>query len=165
MSRYGGRWAVEVTQNRIDTTCGIPTLNPRWTFTDAAGHDHRYDHGYPTLDYIIDASHWCDGYEGYEPHDPHEHVDESHYECLICREVIEPGILPAFTPQSVPGTVDMTLKGPLADGSRVTAMVYEGQEDLWRRLMMTTTAEIRDRICEQWVESHPDSIYERSFSA
>lgn len=163
MSRYNTtRWSVDITQDRIDTTCDIPTLDPRWTFTDAAGHDHHYDRGYPTLDYIIDASHWCDGHEGMYNHDPHEQADESHYECLICREVIEPGILPAFTPQSVPGVTTMTLAGPLDDGSRITAYVGEDQEDLWRRLSMTTSPEIRDRICKQWVEDHPEVIFERS---
>lgn len=74
---YRRTWSVEADPNWIDTTAGIPTADPRWRGTDSNGHEHHYDHGYPTLDYVIDAEHWCMGDEGIAPHDPHMAVDES----------------------------------------------------------------------------------------
>lgn len=115
-------WELDVQQDWIDTTMGIPTLDPDWRGTDSNGHEHYYDqqaHEYPTLDYIIDAEHWCDGTEGVYNHDPHMAVDEDHYECKLCREVVEPGIIPAGTPSAIPGSKSATLAGVTSSGMRV----------------------------------------------
>lgn len=105
--RVSGSFRVKT--DYIDVTSDRPTVDPNWRHTDSNGHEHYYDNGYPTLDYIIDERHWCDGREGLYNHDPHWAVDEDHFECLTCREMVKPGTLPAFTPQSIPGTRSMTV--------------------------------------------------------
>lgn len=118
MATLNGRhWTLTVDQDRIDVTSGLPTANERWTYTDQQGHEHRYDHGYPTLTYVIDESHWCDGSEGIYNHDPHEAVDKSHYECSICRETIKPLTDPPYTPKSVAGLTTATMTGYRSDGT------------------------------------------------
>lgn len=114
-------WTLDVEQDWIDATCERDTLDPKWRGSDSSGHEHFYDHGYPTLDYIIDSSHWCDGTEGWALHDPHEYVDASHYECKICREVVEPGVIPGGTPQYVAGMRHATLRGIRSDGAEIVA--------------------------------------------
>lgn len=119
-------WTLDIQQNWIDTTSERPTIDPKWRATDNNGHEHFYEgHAYPTLDYIIDAEHWCDGTEGIALHDPHMAVDESHYECLICREVVKPGSIPGGTPSSIPGSVSGTLRGLNSAGVTVTLSLIE----------------------------------------
>jgi hypothetical protein len=86
--------SVDVSVNTDTIASDMPTIDPNWRKTDSNGHDHYYVRGYPTLDHIVDRQHWCEGNEGLGPHDPHWSVDESHYECLECRERIEPGLRP-----------------------------------------------------------------------
>ncbi len=165
--RWGtGRWEFSVEQDYIDVTCGIETLNPNWTFTDENGHDHYYDSGgYPTLDYIVDAQHWCDGYEGAFNHDPHMAVDESHYECLICGVHVKPGTYPPYYPQSIPGERTLTMTGWF-QGWQVTVVPRcDEAETLLDRLRMTTDGPIRDRIIDQFVEQNPERITQRSFTS
>jgi hypothetical protein len=57
-----------------------------WTYTDKAGHAHRYDDGYPTL--VEKTEHVpCDDFDcgcaGY---------DRSWHECARCGEVIRPSV-------------------------------------------------------------------------
>src|SRR5260221_6154198 len=84
-----------------------------WAFTDAQGHHHLYQGRqvqgelddrakhkkhrevtgwthYATLVLVIDSRRFCDGHEGVYNHDPHW-VEETHYECRQCGQVIEPG--------------------------------------------------------------------------
>ena len=110
---------VRVTTNPIDVTSDQWTPNERWTYTDIQGHEHRYVHGYPTLDEVIDESHWCDGTEGIARHDPHEAVDAAHYECKLCREVIEPKLDPPSTVKSIPGRIEATGEGTTSDGRHI----------------------------------------------
>lgn len=113
---------LSIEQDWIDVTSGLPTPNEQWTYTDRQGHEHRYARGYPTLDLIIDASHWCDGHEGPWNHDPHEAIDESHYECRICRQVIEPTMDPPGTPKQIAGMRTMTLT--VTDDNGFTTVAY-----------------------------------------
>jgi hypothetical protein len=95
-------WSYSIDTELIDVTSSSPTPNERWRFTDANGHEHHYDKGYPSLSLVIDESHWCLGNEGVYAHDPHEAVDRSHYQCRICGEVIEPTLDPPFTRKQIP---------------------------------------------------------------
>ncbi len=164
-----GRWCLDVEQTFITVTTSHSEADPDWRFTDRAGHEHRHSGAptdyYPTLRYVVDGQHWCDGIsEGSDLHDPHLHVDASHYECQLCGEHIEPGRREP-TPRSIPAQRSITLTGPLGDETVVCAPISretgEGLEDLLRRLRMTTTPAIQDRLCEQWVEQHPQAIVER----
>jgi hypothetical protein len=110
-----------INQDWIDVTSSRPSSNEYWKFTDAAGHEHQYANGYPTLRLVVDAEHWCSGDEGWTPHDPHMQVDESHYECPECGEVIEPKMDPPYTPKSMPGLTSATLKGTRSDGTTIMA--------------------------------------------
>lgn len=104
-------------------TAWTPTADSRWSFVDASGHEHYYEHGYPTLDYMVDREHWCQGDEGFMAHDPHTAIDEAHYECKICREVITPATEPPGTPHYVAGATSATISGTRSDGVWVRAAV------------------------------------------
>jgi hypothetical protein len=117
-------WTVDVRQDVLDVTMEHDSIDPKWRGADSNGHEHFYDreaHEYPTLDYIVDARHWCNGDEGIARHDPHWHTDESHYECRICREVVTPGLIPGGTPQYVAGMRYATLHGMRSDGTEIVA--------------------------------------------
>jgi hypothetical protein len=146
---------VEVDQEYIDVTSERPSPNERWRHTDSNGHEHRYDHGYPTLEFVVDAEHWCDGTEGFALHDPHMHVDEGHYECQECRERIEPKMDPPYTPKSIPGLRSAYITGPRSDGLRVR-VVLTGDE-------LTQIADAQsfapgqvDDVCLRIVDAAPD---------
>lgn len=71
---------VEAPVERITALTG-PDKN--WRYTDARGHVHEWDDGYPTLRWVIDEVTWCA-----DCREEHEH---GHYECALCGERIEPG--------------------------------------------------------------------------
>jgi hypothetical protein len=76
----------------IDVTSALPRPDPRWTYTDQAGHQHRYDktapgHYYPTQVVVTEEPYWCP--------DCHDEHSDSHYECPLCGEEIEPGLVSA----------------------------------------------------------------------
>jgi hypothetical protein len=101
----------------------VPDKN--WTYIDLQGHHHMYfeigDH-YPTLKYVIDKEIYCDGWDD---HDPHQQIEESHYECRECSEVIEPGTV-WKNEETIPGMTSTTLK--VDDGKiKVEAILTEDQ--------------------------------------
>lgn len=116
----GRSWNLELKRESIDVTSDRPSPNERWRYTDKAGHEHFYQRGYPTLELVVDAEHWCDGTEGLYNHDAHMTTDQSHYECLLCRQVVEPAVDPPFSPKSIPGRIDGCLSGFRSDGAEIT---------------------------------------------
>lgn len=102
-------FSIKTTANTMPVSSSFPTVDPSWRMMDPQGHEHFYDSGYPTLDYIIDRQHWCAGDEGLEPHDPHWAIDESHYECSQCRETITPGLRPPGWTETIPTTREITV--------------------------------------------------------
>lgn len=64
-------------------TAWTPTLDPKWRYTDKAGHDHSADDLYATLDWVVDVPGGSDS-------DGEEYPDEGHYECKRCHENIVP---------------------------------------------------------------------------
>jgi len=151
-----GRWTMTI-DNRVETVrAGVWTLDSEWRGTDSNGHEHYYaDGGYPTLDYIIDESHWCNGEEGFAHHDPHEHVDRSHYECLVCREVVEPAQLPPDTPIRIPQSRSVTLEGDVSPHHRIRMWLTDDEYQLLANEPTDAVAEAilqnapQDRIIEQ----------------
>lgn len=115
----GSHWTLTFEERGEWVAMGVTTADDKWRGTDSNGHEHYYERGYPTLDLIVDAEHWCDGREGLYSHDPHMAVDESHYECKLCREVVEPGTLPPHHQVYMPGTKSYTLSGVRSDGLTV----------------------------------------------
>jgi len=153
MRQHG--WTFSVLQDWVDATSGVPSIDPNWTFTDAAGHPHSYDGGYRTLRHVIDSQHFCDGTEGIYNHDPHWAVDESHYECLICDTVIEPGTIAPYTPQSIPGMRSYTATGPVGGFTVEFAMSPEEFEAVMG-------VDDPSPIMEQLVDANPDRVLRMS---
>jgi hypothetical protein len=127
MKLMSQHWQMTVDIDQVDVTSPFPSPHHHWRFTDAEGHEHRWDHGYPTLTRVVDAEHWCDGNEGIARHDPHMATDEAHYECAICGEVIEPEMDPPYTPKTIPGHITYTLTGHRSNGAKVTAWLTEDE--------------------------------------
>ena len=114
-----GAYSLNIERDVIEVTSERESLDVTWRYVDSQGHEHRYASGLPTLNHIVDERHWCDGTEGRGNHDPHWHIDESHYECTECGEVVAPGTVPPFTRQFIPGSITATLGGPSGPGERV----------------------------------------------
>lgn len=126
-------WTVTLNREMIDVTLGRHSSpNECWRATDSQGHEHRWENGYPTLRRVVDESHWCDGHEGMYNHDPHEQVDESHYECLLCGEVVKPAMDPPGTPKFIPGAVTGTIEGPRSNGLVIRAWLTADEIDAIR---------------------------------
>ena len=81
----------------------LPEPDPDWTFTDAAGHAHYYDDGYPTLERVVVETWWCV--------DCHDHHDDEAMACPICGEHIRPGTRPPSPfPKYIPGLETWTVE-------------------------------------------------------
>lgn len=93
----------------VDVT-SISRIDEHWTFTDAAGHVHRWHevgnpepvtayrpewaYEVPTLKYVVDETGIDE--DGYE-------YERGHSECLICGEHVTPGRTADTTQQMIPG--------------------------------------------------------------
>lgn len=86
---------------QIDVTSALPYPDERWRFTDAAGHEHRYERQaagdyYPTLRWFVTERYWRADCED-------EHT-EGEWICPLCDEVITPGTAgPDMFRRYVPG--------------------------------------------------------------
>ncbi len=120
-------WSVETNTEWIDATSGYESPDESWRFTDANGHDHHYESGYPTLDFVVDEQHWCDGSEGLFNHDGHMAIDKAHYECKECGVVVEPRMDPPFTPKKIRGMITVTVEGMRSDGATVAFRATEAE--------------------------------------
>jgi hypothetical protein len=107
----GNNWTLDIELEAELVTSDTYTADPNWKHTDAEGHEHQYETAYSTLLRIIDKQHWCEGNEGLSPHDPHWQVDEHHYVCKQCAEVIEPRLLHPGTAVMIPLRVKGVLEG------------------------------------------------------
>jgi hypothetical protein len=88
----------------IDVTSSLPKPDPKWTYTDQHGHEHHYDNGYPTLVTVVDETYLCADCNS-------EHQD-THLECPLCHEAIEPGTIgPSGFREFAPGRMSATLDG------------------------------------------------------
>lgn len=76
---------LRVETEQIDVTSNLPRPDKNWRHTDAAGHEHYWDNGYPTLVEVVDDTYWCD--------DCSDEHTESHLECPTCHQSIEPGMV------------------------------------------------------------------------
>lgn len=158
--RQQARWNVDIQQDWIDVTSERESSDPHWRATDSSGHEHHYASGYPTLEFVIDASHWCDGNEGYARHDPHEHIDEAHYECRICREVVEPGTLPPYYPQQIAGLRRATGTARLDDGREVTVALIDSEIDAIRQ-----SADDEQRIIDVFASVPAERVLRTEFNS
>ena len=88
----------------------LPEPDPDWHHVDKAGHEHRYDDGYPTLEDVVVGTWWC--------LDCHEHHERTELRCRVCGEAIQPGTRPPSPfPTYIPGrsswTVEVTVPAGL----------------------------------------------------
>lgn len=148
----GSGWNLSVNQDWINVTSEYPTPDERWRFTDSNGHEHHYDHGYPTLDLVIDREHWCLGNEGLYSHDEHMAVDESHFECKQCREIIEPSQHPGGWPQHIPGMRTATLKGRRSSGVTVEVLLVDDELEA----LTSATDDARSDLAQRLLNDVPD---------
>lgn len=128
-----------------------PSPDESWTFTDAAGHVHRYDHGYPSLEWVVEERHWCNGTEGLYNHDGHWVDDVAHYECKVCREHVVPATHPPGRAFTVPGQRTSTAVGYRTDGSRITCSPNEEETEA---LVALLQAEDDDGV-QRWLDQFP----------
>mgnify|MGYP001558848463 CR=1 FL=1 len=126
---------------RIDTLGG-PAADPKWKFTDAKGHEHRAytETGtptWPTLKWVVDETYWCE--------DCQDEHHEGHYECAICGETIEPGMIHK-PPESktIPG-----LTTRLINDIPVTDEIWEQARRIWEQAEADAETQI-NALIEPW---------------
>jgi hypothetical protein len=121
--------------------------DPRWKFTDAAGHEHAYDEDdkTPTLKAVIIADWWCA-----TCNDEHDDVE---LQCAQCGEAIVPGTRAGPDRIAIPGVREVYLENvPLTaaeqeelrtagwldgDGKRAEMRVINGKPQ-WDRVYLTS---------------------------
>lgn len=119
---HDGR-VLEIRQDWIDVTTALPQSDPKWTFTDAAGHPHAYgnqDRRYPTLVTKSGEPYWCGDCDD-------EHVDQW-YECAQCGETIRPGTRIDTSPRQIPGLRTATIDGEPVTGEQAEAFIAQVRE-------------------------------------
>lgn len=109
--------AMDVAMIETTSHLGHTEVDPAWTFTDAAGHEH--DASLESLTWALDDPEdppvWFDG-------DGFEHENPSHYECCTCGERVEPAtryVPPSVMRTFIPGEISGRLGGTRMDGVKV----------------------------------------------
>lgn len=88
----------------IDVTSNLPRPDKSWRYTDQQGHEHYWRDGWPTLTRVVDETYWCG-----ECNDEHH---DTHLECRVCHETIEPGTTgPSGFREFIPGRTTYLLNG------------------------------------------------------
>lgn len=160
-SIVGKTWTLNVQGELIDVTSEYPTPDENWRFVDKYGHEHRYERGYPTLNLVVDRQHFCDGSEGLYNHDPHMAIDESHYECATCREVIVPAQHPSHSPRVITGMLSATLTGSTELSGETIKM--ELTPDEFDQFAAASEAD-RDRLARRLLTDAPtERVLQRSY--
>lgn len=92
----------------IDVSTSGPDTDPKWSMFDAAGHFHAVasDGTYPTLDRKSEHRD-CDGRHGEEFDCDGYNVTV--WDCRVCHERIEPGMIPGPHYRTMPGMRDWRL--------------------------------------------------------
>lgn len=89
---------------RVESLYGHHELDPKWSYTDPAGHVHTT---LDTLEWVVTSTYWCDSCCD-------EH-DEGEYRCRLCAAVVEPSyVFKGPDVAFVPGLVEGKLR--MADG-------------------------------------------------
>jgi hypothetical protein len=87
---------LRVERDMIDVTSGLPRPDEAWRYTDRQGHGHYWRDGYPTLRTVLGGPYWCE-----DCHDEHQ---DSHLECPLCSETVQPGMVgPSPFREFIPG--------------------------------------------------------------
>lgn len=98
------RGELVIETEEIEVTSNLPRADRNWRFTDAAGHEHYWRDGYPTLVTVTDDSYWCADCRD-------EHTDQ-HLECPQCHETVRPrAVGPSGFREFAPGRTTYWLDG------------------------------------------------------
>jgi hypothetical protein len=88
----------------IEVASSLPRPDRSWRYTDRESHEHYWQDGYPTLTRVVDETYWCA--------DCGDEHTESHLECPLCGEHIEPGTVgPSTFREFMPGRTSYWLNG------------------------------------------------------
>lgn len=118
-----GNLVIEVEQ--IEVTSNEPRPDEKWRLTDAAGHEHYWRDGYPTLTVVVDETYWCEDCAD-------DHTD-THLECPLCGETITPGLVgPSGFREFAPGRMSATLDGEPITVERAMELIHTYRE-LYRK--------------------------------
>jgi hypothetical protein len=80
----------------VDVTTNAPRPDKDWRETDSNGHEHYWQDGWPTLEWIVDGAYWCEQHQ--------EEHEEGHYACKVCGEEVKPGMRgPSGIVETIPG--------------------------------------------------------------
>lgn len=117
--------SVTIEREMIDVTSGLTTMRPDldWTHVDAAGHWHAY-----TKDFMLPTLHPAESEEEHD-YDDNECGSDSRWECAICGERVNPGMVaadPAMSARRVPGRAawEVTVAGPRETPLRAVIRVF-----------------------------------------
>jgi hypothetical protein len=117
VATYQGEFGTLVVEMEfIEITSNSPRPDKGWRHTDAAGHEHHWRDGYPTLARVVDRVYWCA--------DCGDEHDETHLECPLCHETVEPGMVgPPPYREFVPGRTSYRLDGRPVSETRAKEIV------------------------------------------
>ena len=73
-----------VEQDYAEFATAGPEADKDWRETDSNGHEHYWDSGWPTLEWVVTGVYWC------EMHN--EEHEEGEWRCRKCGEHVEPGM-------------------------------------------------------------------------
>jgi len=140
---------LEIETERIEVTTALPQPDPRWTYTDHAGHRHAYGADgpapdrYPTLVLRESEPYWCPDCED-------EHTD-TWFECPLCGEKITPGTFVDTSPKYISGFTSHLIDGePVteAEGKALLAEIQAASEERKQRRELEQAQE-KARAAEQ----------------
>lgn len=127
---YDGH-TLEITTDRIEVTSNLPQPDPRWTFTDSAGHHHHTVSGtdglvtYPTLVLRSGPATWCQ--------DCHDEHTDAWWECRLCEKKISPGVRYDNSRRFIPGMITYLLDGEHCSPDEARTFVARWQRELNHR--------------------------------
>jgi hypothetical protein len=102
----------------IDVTSRGPRPDKAWRYTDAAGHQHFWRDGWPTLEWLVTERYWCEDCQD-------EHA-EGEWICPLCEEVITPNMVgPSMFKERIPGLTSYYLNDEPISGQRYRELVAQ----------------------------------------
>ncbi len=57
---FDGGPTFRVEQDYEEFTTAAPEADRHWRATDGHGHEHYWDNGWPTLEWVITGGYWCE---------------------------------------------------------------------------------------------------------
>lgn len=74
-----------IEQDHEEFRTAAPKTDKDWRTTDSNGHEHYWRDGWPTLEWVVTGSYWCEMHA--------EEHEEGEWRCRECGERVEPGML------------------------------------------------------------------------